>query len=84
MSGTDGAGATPIGTVREPLLSLRGLVKHFPLTSGLFGRQKGAIRALDGADIIFPVMQTTLPCIRDGKRLLAAFRSLDYAPQKQS
>jgi len=40
------------------------------------------IRALDVADVIFPVMQTTLPCIRDGKRLLAAFRSLDYAPEK--
>jgi ABC-type oligopeptide transport system ATPase subunit len=42
------APAPAIGTVDSPLLSLRGLVKHFPLTSGWFGRSKGAIRALDG------------------------------------
>lgn len=40
------------------------------------------IRALDQADMIFPVLQTTLPYIRDGKRLLAVFRSLDYAKEK--
>jgi len=40
------------------------------------------IRALDNADVIYPVMQLSLPFIRDGKRLLSAFRSLDYAPQK--
>jgi len=37
-----------------------------------------SIRALDQADMIFPILQTTLPYIRDGKRLLNAFRSLDY------
>jgi pilus assembly protein CpaE len=40
------------------------------------------VRALDYADVIFPVMQLTVPFIRDGKRLLAAFRSLDYPVQK--
>ena len=40
------------------------------------------IRALDQADMIFPVLQTTLPYIRDGKRLLGVFRSLDYAKEK--
>ena len=37
-----------------------------------------SIRALDQADMIFPVLQATLPYIRDGKRLLDVFRSLDY------
>src|SRR5207244_2183241 len=37
-----------------------------------------SIRALDQADMIFPILQTTLPYIRDGKRLLSVFRSLDY------
>ncbi len=41
-----------------------------------------SIRALDQADMIFPVLQTTLPYIRDGKRLLGVFRSLDYSKEK--
>lgn len=40
------------------------------------------VRALDYADAIFPVLQLTLPFIRDGKRILAAFRALDYPPAK--
>ncbi len=48
MSASDGASAPPVGTVASPLLSLRGLVKHFPLTSGWFGASKGTVRALDG------------------------------------
>jgi oligopeptide transport system ATP-binding protein len=34
----------------EPLLSVRGLVKHFPVHAGLFGRTQGAVRAVDGVD----------------------------------
>ncbi len=41
-----------------------------------------SIRALDQADMIFPILQTTLPYIRDGKRLLNVFRSLDYRKDK--
>lgn len=41
-----------------------------------------SIRALDLADMIFPVLQTTLPYIRDSKRLLEVFRSLDYPNEK--
>jgi pilus assembly protein CpaE len=41
-----------------------------------------SVRALDQADVIFPVLQTTLPYIRDGKRLLDVFRSLDYGKDK--
>jgi pilus assembly protein CpaE len=40
------------------------------------------IRALDYADVIYPVMQLTLPFIRDGKRLLAAFHALGYSHEK--
>jgi pilus assembly protein CpaE len=40
------------------------------------------LRALDLADTIFPVLQTTLPYVRDGKRLLDVFRSLGYPPTK--
>jgi oligopeptide/dipeptide ABC transporter ATP-binding protein len=35
----------------EPLLSVRGLVKHFPIRKGLLGRQVGAVRAVDGVDL---------------------------------
>ena len=40
------------------------------------------IKALDHADMIFPVLQVTLPFIRDGKRLLDVFRTLDYPKEK--
>jgi oligopeptide transport system ATP-binding protein len=33
-----------------PLLSVEGLVKHFPLRSGLFGRRTGKVHALNGID----------------------------------
>ncbi|MFD9484020.1 ABC transporter ATP-binding protein [Streptomyces sp. NPDC059991] len=32
----------------EPLLKVEGLVKHFPIKKGLFGRQSGAVKAVDG------------------------------------
>ncbi len=36
---------------REPVLEVRGLVKHFPLTRGIvFKRHIGAVRAVDGVD----------------------------------
>ena len=41
-----------------------------------------SIRALDHTDMIFPILQTSLPFIRDGKRLLNIFRSLDYPKSK--
>ena len=48
------------------------------------GRRLDAVclRGLDQADMIFPVLQTTLPYIRDGKRLMDVFRSLDYRKEK--
>ena len=37
-----------------------------------------SLRALDGTDAIYPVLQLGLPDIRDGRRLLDIFRSLGY------
>src|SRR5215469_1040004 len=34
----------------EPLLSVRGLVKHFPIVKGLLRRKVGAVQAVDGID----------------------------------
>jgi pilus assembly protein CpaE len=41
-----------------------------------------SLQALDMADTVFPVLQLTLPYVRDGKRLLSIFRSLDYRRSK--
>lgn len=40
------------------------------------------LQALDMADHIFPVVQLTLPFVRDSKRLISVFRSLDYSNDK--
>jgi pilus assembly protein CpaE len=40
------------------------------------------LRALDKAHRIHPVLQMTLPFVRDANRLLAVFRSLGYAKDK--
>jgi oligopeptide/dipeptide ABC transporter ATP-binding protein len=41
-----------------PLLQLEGLVKHFPVRRGLFGRATGAVRAVDGVDLRLEAGQT--------------------------
>ncbi len=41
-----------------------------------------SINALDQADMIFPIMQVSMPYIRYGKRLLGVFGSLDYRKDK--
>lgn len=41
-----------------------------------------SVKALDYADMIFVVMQETLPFIRDSKRLIHALQSLGYAKEK--
>jgi pilus assembly protein CpaE len=48
------------------------------------GRRMDAvsIQALDKADMIFPVIQQTLPFIRDTKRLIDVFHSLGYGEEK--
>lgn len=40
------------------------------------------IRALDHCDAIYPVLQMTMPHIRDGRRLLDIFHSLSYSSDK--
>ena len=46
------------------------------------GLDARSLRALDQADFIYPVLQITLPFIRDGRRLLEVFRGLDYPADK--
>jgi oligopeptide/dipeptide ABC transporter ATP-binding protein len=41
-----------------PLLQVEGLVKHFPLRRGLFGRGGGAVRAVDSVDFTLEAGQT--------------------------
>lgn len=41
-----------------------------------------SVRALDQADMIFPVLQETLPFIRDSKRLVHTLLSLGYPKEK--
>jgi oligopeptide transport system ATP-binding protein len=42
----------------EPLLQVQGLVKHFPVRKGLFSRQTGAVRAVDGVSFALRAGQT--------------------------
>lgn len=41
-----------------------------------------ALKALDRATYVFPVMQLTLPFLRDAHRLICTFRSLGYSKDK--
>ena len=41
-----------------PLLQVEGLVKHFPVRRGLFGRVSGAVRAVDGVSFTLAAGQT--------------------------
>jgi pilus assembly protein CpaE len=58
--------------------------RHYDFVLLDVGRNLDAVsvRALDQADMIYPILQTTLPYIRDGKRLLGVFHSLDYSSEK--
>jgi pilus assembly protein CpaE len=66
----------------DTLLALA--VGHYDFVIVDVGRTLDAVtlRALDKADRIFPVLQMTLPFIRDAGRLLTVFRSLGYAEGK--
>ena len=39
------------GALEKPLLSIRGITKHFPVKRGLFGRTGGSVRAVDGVSL---------------------------------
>ena len=45
---------TASAAIQAPLVSARNLVKHFPIKAGAFGRQKGAVKAVN--DVSFDVM----------------------------
>jgi oligopeptide/dipeptide ABC transporter ATP-binding protein len=45
-------------TATAPLLQAEGLVKHFPVKRGLFGRTTGAVRAVDGVGFTLNAGQT--------------------------
>jgi len=47
-----------MNTDAEPLLRVEKLVKHFPVRRGLFGRQTGAVRAVDGVSFDVEVGST--------------------------
>lgn len=66
----------------EALISLA--AAHYDFVILDMGRTLDAVsvKALDHADVIFPVLQETLPFIRDAKRLLATFQSLGYGKDK--
>jgi oligopeptide/dipeptide ABC transporter ATP-binding protein len=44
--------------MKSPLLRVEGLVKHFPVRRGLFGRARAAVRAVDGVDFTLAAGQT--------------------------
>jgi pilus assembly protein CpaE len=57
---------------------------HYDFVIMDIGRNLNAatVKALDHAELILPVMQETLPFIRDAKRLLHSLQALGYAKEK--
>lgn len=68
----------------ELLLNLA--VNHYDYVILDIGRVLDAvsIKALDYAHVIFPVLQLTLPFVRDAKRLISVFHSLGYTDDRVS
>jgi len=66
----------------EVLLNLA--AKHYDFVIIDAGRNLDAVtlKALDRADFIFPVLQLTVPFMRDASRLLVLFRALGYDKEK--
>ncbi len=66
----------------DPLFQVA--VKHYDFVVLDVGRGLDAIsiQVLDRADLIFPVLQQTLPSIREAKRMSSAFRALSYPNDK--
>ena len=59
-------------------------VNHYDFVILDVGRVLDAvtIKALDRANYVFPVMQLTLPFLRDANRMVSAFRTLGYSRDK--
>lgn len=68
----------------DALLNLA--ISHYDFVIIDVGRILDAVtlRALDRAGTIFPVLQMTLPFVRDARRLMDVFRSLGYPSEKIS
>lgn len=49
-SGPEAAQPADVGGPAQPLLTIRGLQKHYPLARGVLGRGGGTVRAVDGVD----------------------------------
>ncbi|MGZ5200072.1 MAG: AAA family ATPase [Telluria sp.] len=66
----------------EAVLALA--AQHYDFVLLDIGRQVDTLsmKALDRATTIYPVMQANLPSIRNAKKLLAIFKSLDYDAAK--
>ncbi|WP_314728272.1 oligopeptide/dipeptide ABC transporter ATP-binding protein [Bacillus sp. Marseille-Q3570] len=43
--------STTMADDRQPLIQVKGLKKHFPITKGLFNQTVGTVRAVDGVDL---------------------------------
>jgi len=58
--------------------------RHYDYVVLDIGRQISAltVRALDSTDGIYPILQQSLPFLRDGRRLLDSFSSLGYRKEK--
>lgn len=63
---------------------LKVAVNHYDYVILDIGRilDANSVKALDYADVVYPVLQLTLPFIRDAKRLLGVFHSLGYTKDK--
>ena len=59
-------------------------VNHYDFVILDVGRVLDAvtIKALDRANYVFPVMQLTLPFVRDANRMISAFRTLGYSRRR--
>ena len=59
-------------------------IKHYDFLILDVGRELDGVslQALDRADLIFPVLQQSLPSIREAKRMSNVFRALSYANDK--
>jgi pilus assembly protein CpaE len=67
-------------------LLLNVAINHYDYVILDIGRVLDAvsIKAMDHANVIFPVLQLTLPFVRDAKRLASVFRALGYPEDRLS
>jgi pilus assembly protein CpaE len=77
--------ARAINVGPQPVKALIELAsRHYDVVIADLDRRVDAVclQALDLSDVVFAVLQVSLPCIRDGRRLTDVLRSLEYPPSK--